>query len=44
MTVVQEHDRLQATALGEEPIREELVLGNPSMRDVTARIASIVES
>ena len=44
MTVVQEHERLQATALGEEPIREELVLGNPSMRDVTARIASIVES
>ena len=44
MTVVQEHDRMQATALGEEPIREELVLGNPSMRDVTARIASIVES
>lgn len=44
MTVVQEHDRLQASALGEEPIREELVLGNPSMRDVTARIASIVES
>ena len=28
----------------EEPVREELVLGNPSLRDVTARIASIVES
>ncbi|MFN6113335.1 MAG: NrfD/PsrC family molybdoenzyme membrane anchor subunit, partial [Bacteroidota bacterium] len=31
-------------AHGEEPVREDLVLVNPTMRDVTARIASIVES
>ncbi|KAB2895352.1 MAG: hydrogenase [Chlorobi bacterium] len=29
---------------GLEPVRETLVLGNPTMRDVTSRIASIVES
>lgn len=43
MTVVQEQQRLQNSS-HEEPVREELVLGNPSLRDVTARIASIVES
>jgi molybdopterin-containing oxidoreductase family membrane subunit len=43
MTVVQEQQRLQHSS-HEEPVREELVLGNPSLRDVTARIASIVES
>jgi hypothetical protein len=44
MTVVQEQERMQGMAHGEEPVREDLVLGNPTMRDVTARIASIVES
>lgn len=43
MTVVQEQQRLQQSS-HEEPVREELVLGNPTLRDVTARIASIVES
>ncbi|MGA0045258.1 MAG: NrfD/PsrC family molybdoenzyme membrane anchor subunit [Candidatus Kapaibacteriota bacterium] len=35
---------MQAHLSHEEPVREQLVLGNPSMRDITARIASIVES
>ncbi len=43
MTVVQEQQRLQQSS-HEEPVREALVLGNPTLRDVTARIASIVES
>jgi molybdopterin-containing oxidoreductase family membrane subunit len=44
MTVAQEQERMQAHLSHEEPVREQLVLGNPSMRDITARIASIVES
>ncbi len=44
MTVVQEQERLQHSSAHEEPVRETLVLGNPSIRDVTARISSIVES
>ncbi len=43
MTEVQEHKKLHVDP-HEEPVREALVLGNPSLRDVTARIASIVES
>jgi molybdopterin-containing oxidoreductase family membrane subunit len=44
MTVVQEQERLHVSSHNEEPVREALVLGNPSVRDVTSRIASIVES
>ncbi|MBK6292287.1 MAG: polysulfide reductase NrfD [Ignavibacteria bacterium] len=44
MTVVQEQERLHVSSHNEEPVRETLVLGNPSVRDVTSRIASIVES
>ncbi len=44
MTVAQDQERMQAHLSHDEPVREPLVLGNPSMRDITARIASIVES
>lgn len=32
------------TSHEDEPVREPLILGNPTMRDVTSRIASIVET
>ena len=34
MTVAQEQERMQAHLSHEEPVREQLVLGNPSMRDM----------
>ncbi|NQW30074.1 MAG: polysulfide reductase NrfD [Ignavibacteria bacterium] len=43
MTEVQEQQKLHADP-HDEPVREALVLGSPTLRDVTARIASIVES
>ncbi|MDZ4744534.1 MAG: NrfD/PsrC family molybdoenzyme membrane anchor subunit [bacterium] len=42
MSVVHEHQ--DRSTSGYVPIREPLVLGNPTMRDITARIGSIVES
>lgn len=42
MSVVNEHQGVRSVA-AYEPIREPLVLGNPTMRDITARIGSIVE-
>jgi Ni/Fe-hydrogenase subunit HybB-like protein len=44
MSSTQEQSRIQSAHVAEEPVRETLVLGNPTMRDITARIASIVES
>jgi len=43
MSVVNENQGIRSVA-AYEPIREPLVLGNPTMRDITARIGSIVES
>ncbi|RPI66226.1 MAG: hydrogenase, partial [Ignavibacteriae bacterium] len=44
MTVAQEQKIHGTSDPHEEPVRETLVLGNPSIKDITARIASIVES
>lgn len=44
MTVAQEQQIHGTHSPHEEPVREQLVLGNPSIKDITARIASIVES
>lgn len=44
MSVVHEQAQLRSVAANEEPVRETLVLGNPSLKDITARIASIVET
>lgn len=44
MTVVQDQERQKATTIHDDPVRENLVLGNPTMRDITSRISSIVES
>ncbi len=37
------HSEYSSVLAPDEPVREPLVLGNPSMRDITSRIASIVE-
>ena len=43
MAVAQEQTLKTAMDPNEEPVREPLILGNPTFSDVTARIASIVE-